>query len=177
MMQHLVKAKTHAKKATVSQWCRVLGVSRSGLYAARQRLRLPKPFCALDIQAKAAFEASGQSYRSRRLSAALQLKGLDVGRHRVRTLMRSNGLRARWRRKFVIPRTATTHYPWRPMCWRASSIPRPKIALGLRHHLRAHAQRSVARTAARSHAEATARPASALLLALSTSASTLLVVP
>ena len=101
MMQHLVNATTHAKKATVSQWCRVLGVSRSGLYAARQRLRRPKPVCALNIQTKAAFEASGQSYGSRRLSAALQLQGLAVGRYQARTLMRSNGLRARWRRKFV----------------------------------------------------------------------------
>ena len=35
------------------------------------------------------------------LSAALQLQGLAVGRQRARALMRSNGLRARWRRKFV----------------------------------------------------------------------------
>ena len=100
-MQDLVNATTHAKKATVSQWCRVMGVSRSGLYAARKRRRLPKPFCVLSAQTKAAFEASGQSYGSRRLSAALKLQGLAVGRHRARTLMRSNGLRARWRRKFV----------------------------------------------------------------------------
>ena len=101
MMQHLVNATTHAKKATVSQWCRVLGVSRSGLYAARQRRLHPKSVCALSVQAKAAFEASGQSYGSRRLSAALKVQGLAVGRQRARTLMRSNGLRARWRRKFM----------------------------------------------------------------------------
>ena len=100
-MQDLVNATTHAKKGTVSQWCRILGVSRSGLYAARKRRCRPKPVCALSVQAKAAFEASGQSYGSRRLSAALQLQGLAVGRHQARTLMRSNGLRARWRRKFV----------------------------------------------------------------------------
>ena len=101
MMQDLVNATTHAKKATVSQWCLVLGVSRSGLYAARKRRRQPQSICALSIHAKAAFEASGQSYGSRRMSAALQLQGLAVGRQRARTLMRSNGLRARWRRKFV----------------------------------------------------------------------------
>jgi putative transposase len=48
-----------------------------------------------------AFEASGQSYGSRRLSATLKPQGLAVGRHRARMLMRSNGLRPRWRRKFV----------------------------------------------------------------------------
>lgn len=101
MMQDLVNATTHAKKATVSQWCRVLDVSRSGLYAARKRHRKPQSVCALSIQAKAAFEASGQSYGSRRLSAALKAQGLAVGRQRARTLMRSHGLRARWRRKFV----------------------------------------------------------------------------
>ena len=94
-MQDLVNTTTHAKKATLSQWCRVWGVSRSGLYAARHKLRRPQSICALSVQAKAAFEASGQSYGSRRLGAALQLQGLAVGR------MRSNGLRARWRRKFV----------------------------------------------------------------------------
>ena len=131
-MQHLVNATTHAKKATVSQWCRVLGVSRSGLYAARQRRLHPKSVCALSVQAKAAFEASGQSYGSRRLSAALKVQGLAVGCQRARTLMRSNGLRARWRRKFMhTPQTAVTRCPWQPMCWRASSIPKRPIEPGL----------------------------------------------
>lgn len=40
-MQDLVNATTHAKKATVSQWCRIFGVNRSGLYAADSRHALP----------------------------------------------------------------------------------------------------------------------------------------
>ncbi|AKJ28351.1 integrase [Caldimonas brevitalea] len=51
--------------------------------------------------AKAAFEASGRSYGSRRLSAALKAQGLAVGRQRARTLMQHDQLRPRWRRKFV----------------------------------------------------------------------------
>lgn len=98
-MRALLSMPSTAKKATVSQWCRVLGVSRSGWYAARQRPT--KSGSLLDIQAKAAFEASGHSYGSRRLSLQLKSQGLAVGRHRARTLMRSNELRARWRRKFV----------------------------------------------------------------------------
>ena len=43
VIQDLVNATTHAKKATVSQWCRILGVSRSGLYAARRQLCRLKP--------------------------------------------------------------------------------------------------------------------------------------
>ena len=44
---------------------------------------------------------SGRAYGSRRLCAALQQQGVALGRHRVRTLMRANGLRPVWRRKFV----------------------------------------------------------------------------
>ncbi len=101
MMQSLVNTAVHAKKASVSQCCKVFGVSRSGLYAARQRQRSAKQLSVLDVQATAAFEASGQSYGSRRLSAALKAQGLAVGRHKARGLMRRNGLRARWRRKFT----------------------------------------------------------------------------
>ena len=101
MMHALMAAQSKTKKATVSQWCRVLGVSRSGWYAARQRQRGTRQSSLLSLQAKAAFNTSGQSYGSRRLSAALRAQGLVVGRHRARTLMRTNGLRARWRRKFV----------------------------------------------------------------------------
>jgi len=88
------------QKAEVTRMCRVLGVSRSGFYAARRRQREPAPVCATSVPLKSAFAASG-GYGSRRLRAALNAQGLAVGRHRVRTLMRRHGLRARWRRKFV----------------------------------------------------------------------------
>lgn len=101
MMQNLVDSAVDAKKANTAQCCRVFGVSRSGLYAARQRQRSTKSVSTLDVQAKAAFEASAQSYGSRRLSIALKEQGLAVGRYKARKLMRSNGLRARWRRKFT----------------------------------------------------------------------------
>ena len=101
MMQNLVDSAVDAKKANTAQCCRVFGVSRSGLYAARQRQRSSKLVSTLDVQAKAAFEASAQSYGSRRLSIALKEQGLAVGRYKARKLMRSNGLRARWRRKFT----------------------------------------------------------------------------
>ena len=39
MMQTLVNTAVNAKKASVTQCCRLFGVSRSGLYAARQRQR------------------------------------------------------------------------------------------------------------------------------------------
>lgn len=101
MIHHLTETSVNAKKASVSQCCRVLGLSRSGFYAARQRLRQPGKVDPLSVHAKAAFEASGRSYGSRRLSAALRAKGLNVGRYRARQLMRSNALQTRWRRKFI----------------------------------------------------------------------------
>lgn len=90
-----------AGKAPIKQMCRVLEVSRSGYYASRQRASRAPVVCAESIHAKTAFDASGGTYGSRRLSAALQAQGLEIGRHRCRTLMKVNGLRPKWRRKFV----------------------------------------------------------------------------
>jgi transposase InsO family protein len=89
------------QKAKVTSMCRVLGVSRSGYYAAQQRRRRPPALCVTSIHLKAAFAASGRSYGSRRLRVALRSHGIVLGRHRVRTLMKRNGVRPKWRRKFV----------------------------------------------------------------------------
>jgi putative transposase len=79
----------------------VLGVSRSGYYGARQRARAAPTACLASTQLKAEFAASGRVYGSRRLCAVLRAKGLRLGRHRVRRLMREHRLRALWRRKFI----------------------------------------------------------------------------
>ena len=92
------------KAITVAQACRVLKVSRSGYYthqaAVRQRLAAPV-VCAASVHLKAAFAASHKAYGSRRLATAMAERGIAMGRHRVRTLMRLNSLRPVWRRKFV----------------------------------------------------------------------------
>jgi transposase InsO family protein len=88
------------KKADTARLCRLLGVSRSGVYAARRRRRALRA-CALSAPLQAAFQASGGNYGSRRLCAALKALGLSVGRYRVRRLMKRQGLKARWKRKFV----------------------------------------------------------------------------
>ena len=89
---------------TVVKACHILEVSRSG-YSAHQtavRQRLATPVvCAASVHLKAAFAASHKAYGSRRLRTAMARRGIVVGRHRVRTLMRLNGLRPVWRRKFV----------------------------------------------------------------------------
>ena len=91
-------------QVAVSQSCRVFEVSRSGYYAhqaiLKQRLAEPA-MCAQSVHLKAAFAASHKAYGSRRLLVAMVERGQPMGRHRVRTLMRLNGLRPVWRRKFV----------------------------------------------------------------------------
>jgi putative transposase len=89
------------KGATVSHWCRLLDISRSGFYSARRQRQAPPTACGQSTALKAAYLASGGNYGSRRLAAALRAQGFTVGRHRVRRLMRQHGLRARWKRKFV----------------------------------------------------------------------------
>jgi transposase InsO family protein len=81
--------------------CHLLGVSRSGYYAARARAQRPRPPCAAGAHLERVFAASGRTYGSRRLAKTLQAEGTAVGRYRVRTLMRERSLRPVWRRRFV----------------------------------------------------------------------------
>jgi transposase InsO family protein len=89
------------KKAEVARLCKLLGVSRSGYYAARERQRRPVAVCVDSVALVGAFHASGGSYGSRRLKAALRAQGRKVGRYRVRSLMRRHGIKPSWKRKFV----------------------------------------------------------------------------
>ena len=68
--------------------------------AVKQRLAAPV-VCAASVHLKAAFAASHRAYGSRRLTTAMAERGMAMGRHKVRTLMRLNGLRPVWRRKFA----------------------------------------------------------------------------
>ncbi len=85
----------------VASLCRLLEVSRSGYYASKARASRPAKACPVTPHMQAAFAASGRSYGSRRLCVALRDRGIDVGRHHVRSLMRINGIRPIWKRKFI----------------------------------------------------------------------------
>ena len=76
----------------ITQVCRVLEVSRSGYYAARKRSQTPPAVCEAGVHLKAAFAASGCAYGSRRLRAAMALRGVVMGRYRVRSLTRQHVL-------------------------------------------------------------------------------------
>lgn len=79
-----VREKAEAQPASRAAMCRVLGVSRSGYYAARQRARRAPQACVLSVHAQAVFTESGRSYDSRRVRTALHARGVPAGRHRVR---------------------------------------------------------------------------------------------
>ena len=88
------------KAIPVKQSCRALSVSRSGYYEAQRRSAKPV-LCKASIHLKAAFMASHQSYGSRRLVTAMQNQGFQIGRHKVRSLMRKAALTPAWKRKFI----------------------------------------------------------------------------
>ena len=90
------------KAYSVAHVCRLLSVSRSGFYEAQKRAEAPaQKSCPVLVQLKASFSASGGCYGSRRLRKVLQAQGIEVGLYKIRGLMRSNGLRSAWKRKFV----------------------------------------------------------------------------
>lgn len=99
-MKYRLVQQWQEKAVAVTQACRLLGVSRAGYYQHRRRQACTQDV-ATSVHLKAAFTASGRSYGSRRLHAALVHKGIQIGRFRVRRLMRENGLHPVWRRKFV----------------------------------------------------------------------------
>ena len=98
-MSYRLIDKLQMKAIPVVQSCRVLGVSRSGFYEAKRRVARPI-LCNASVHVRAAFIDSGQSYGSRRLVAVLRHNGLQIGRYKVRRLMRQSSLKPVWRRKF-----------------------------------------------------------------------------
>jgi putative transposase len=83
--------------------CRVLEVSRSGLYAWRRR---PRPAARVQRDAELRSQigdihtASRRTYGSPRVHAQLQRNDVQVGKARVERLMREGGLRGKVRRRF-----------------------------------------------------------------------------
>jgi len=82
--------------------CRVLGVSRSGLYAwsGRKPSARAKADAALRRRIRSIHDASRSTYGSPRVHRGLRRDGVRVGRKRVERLMRLDGLRGRIRRRF-----------------------------------------------------------------------------
>ena len=99
-MSYQLVQQLHKEATPVTQSCRVLSVSRSGYYEAQRRSAKPV-LCKDSVHLKAAFTASHQSYGSRRLVTAMKNQGIQIGRYRVRSLMRRAALKPVWKRKFI----------------------------------------------------------------------------
>ena len=85
--------------------CRALGVSRSGYYVWKER---PARQDQLALQVEEVFWQNSRRYGSRRITAELREQTV-IGRHRVRRLMREQGLRAIQPRGFVPRTTGSRH--------------------------------------------------------------------
>jgi predicted PP-loop superfamily ATPase len=84
----------------VAQACRVLSVSRAGYYAAKKKTKYAT-ICTTSVHLKAAFAQSPQTSGSCRLLIEMHKKGMQIGRYKIRRLMREAGLVPVWKRKFV----------------------------------------------------------------------------
>jgi hypothetical protein len=75
-MQALLTDSANKAKAKdsvgIGQLSRAFGLSRSGLYSARTRQAQTRAVCPQALQLQTAFAASGRTYGTRRLSAALK---------------------------------------------------------------------------------------------------------
>ena len=82
--------------------CDVLGVSRSGFHAWRNRRQSPRARADahLAVQVAAVHKRSRKAYGSPRVHAELRARGVRVGKKRVARLMREKGLQARRKRRF-----------------------------------------------------------------------------
>jgi putative transposase len=94
----------HVEKASypVAVLCPILGVSRSGYYAWRERPGTPRDSAdaRLAIEVKLAHERSRGIYGSPRVHRELKAKGHRIGKKRIERLMREHGLRGRQKRRF-----------------------------------------------------------------------------
>ena len=103
----------HDGQYPVAFMCRVLGVAPSGYYAwcrrpPSERARRDQ---VLSTHVRAAFKASRGRYGSPRVHAELRAAGHRVARKRVARLMRSDGLRARPRRRYVVTTQSRHTHP------------------------------------------------------------------
>ena len=107
-----------AEKANypIATLCRMLGVRRSGFYAARKRLesRRSRENRALLVHIRAAHIENRRAYGSPRVHLELVDRGFRVGRNRVARLMKLDGLQARHRRRFVLTTRTDPGLPTAP---------------------------------------------------------------
>lgn len=101
----------HQQSWPVAVLCEVLGVGRSGFYDYLKRQAKPalnSETGALLERIKAIAEKTHDSYGSRRMTKQLQDEGYDVGRFKVRRLMKQAGVSVEGRRR--APQTTNSRH-------------------------------------------------------------------
>lgn len=116
---------------SVSELCRVLGVSRAGFYkwfGDRDGIR-GKRHKQLIVAIRKSFERSRKRYGVRRVHADLKREGIQVNKKVVEKLMRENGLRPHRRRKYKSTTDSKHDLPVAPNeLQRAFQVPKPNHA-------------------------------------------------
>jgi len=93
----------HKKTWAIDPMCRVLGVRRQGYYRYASRTKIQAHDATHQAQLGLVRElahASGDSYGSRRMSAALSVLSEPVGRDKARSLMKQAKVAVRQRKKY-----------------------------------------------------------------------------
>lgn len=93
--------------------CRLLGVSRSGLYEwkNRQPSQRSREEARLEAEILAAHKRTRQSYGAERLQQDLAAHGVQVGIHRIKRIRRKLGLRCKQKRKFKATTNSNHNLP------------------------------------------------------------------
>ena len=103
------------KAYPITVLCAVMEISRSGFYDYLHRLNTDNPNDehqnALKARIKEIFNESKGSCGSRRVLKKLPSEGHQLGRCKVRRLMRDLGLRAKRRRRYKVT-TDSHHHRW-----------------------------------------------------------------
>lgn len=107
----------HREEFEIKVMCRVLGVSRSGYYAWRNRPTSARKMAdqALSQHIKEIHQQSRQTYGSPRIQVELAEQGVNCSGKRVARLMRQEEVVAKQSRKFKVSTTDSAHpYPVAP---------------------------------------------------------------
>jgi len=104
----------HRDSFPVTLLCDLLGVTRSGFYAAERRKRQPlgpraRANLQLRLKIRDAHVTSGKRYGAPKIHRELVAQGVASGRHRVARLMRAQGWRGVCRRRVRVTTTQSAH--------------------------------------------------------------------
>lgn len=98
-----------SKGYTVIQLCEALGVSRSSYYRCVKPVEINGEQSRLQELIREVFFRHSRRYGSRRVGAELKAEGVEMGRHRIRRIMKQEGLRAIQPRSYVPKTTDSSH--------------------------------------------------------------------